>query len=497
ALVPVTIAARPAISPVVLTSNSTPVGGTIYGTSYVTGGALPLEYWWNLSAPASTVGAGTLHRDGVIGLSTVATVVGPDSLTLTVVDALGTRVSSRVVLMVTGDYAASIVVVGPPNETATAGLAVPITFEAFDLLGARVPGYASNVTVRVQGAAAGTVWINASASGAVSRDPNGSFHPAASLWRQGYLNLTIAVARSGPVDVALLPAGSIGGPPPIALAVGPDLGNLRLLNASFVHPGARTNATLYEISDRFGNAVPGGSVVVRSVFGATVTEVDSPIHLAGGRSTVWVNFSASGGGAGAIYVLYEVGGRDVTLLPPIEVPAPAASPSLASSLIPGLVLVLAIAAGSVALAAYVRRQRRRRDGPEAPGPDGGAALEEELKRLAEGRAHVLSHTPSDRPVDLDEMAFGWTGRPPDTAELAEWVGSLVSEGLLRASVGPDGRPRFVRTEPPPTPPRPRVEIDPTVLDAALARRSSEGWPEPPADDGDAEPGPDEPDPPAD
>ncbi|MCI4362621.1 MAG: hypothetical protein L3J77_05475, partial [Thermoplasmata archaeon] len=79
------------------------------------------------------------------------------------------------------------------------------------------------------------------------------------------------------------------------------------------------------------------------------------------------------------------------------------------------------------------------------------------------------------------VADGFPGPAPDAAELAEWVGTLVTEGLVQPSVGPDGRPRFRLASPDRRPTGPRVEVDPVALDAALARRDLDA--EEPADPG--------------
>jgi hypothetical protein len=474
ALVPVTIYDRPTLAPV---SVSYPV---IVNTTYeayanITGGAFPIQYWWNLSNPASTIREGTVYGDGQLVITVVPTVAGPNSLNLTVVDALGTRLFSETQFDAIADTAASIQHAGPPNATASAGSAVAFSYIAVNSLGGRVTAYEGPVTIALHGTGAAAVWVNSSVAGPIPLSSNGTYLGAGSFWRSGFFNFTVAGAVAGEIDVSFAPEADVLGPPVIPVAVGPDEEHVQLVAPLYVHAGKRVNSTYYQIEDRFGNPLPSGSVVViRSVFGPTVTVVDSPVRVLGATSFVWVNFSASGSDAGTIYVTSTYG---EALLPLIAVPASPASPSpLTLPILIGIAAAV-LATLAVALAAHYRRRRPSADAEASgsPSSDEGAAVEEELKRLAEGRAHVLAHTPTDHPAGLDDISAGWAGgRPPDTAELSEWIGGLVSEGLLAARVGPDGKPRFVRTEPAPRPTPPRVELDTVALEAALSRRPVEG-----------------------
>ena len=104
----------------------------------------------------------------------------------------------------------------------------------------------------------------------------------------------------------------------------------------------------------------------------------------------------------------------------------------------------------------------------SPPPPDTVPTEADLKRLADGRAHVLARAHPVEPRSVAELVDGWRGPPPDPAEAAEWVSSLVVEGLLRPVVTDDGVPKFVRL--PKEVPPPKVDLDPSALDAALARR---------------------------
>ena len=342
--------------------------------------------------------------------------------------------------MVVSTNASALVLAGGPNATAIAGAPVTVELEAVDVLQDRVLGYQGNVEIDLT-SSDGPTWVNASASGPALRS-NGLFELYGNSWKYGYLNLTVTVAVSGVVNLSVLPMGGPTGPAPLRIVVLPDVADERLTHPDTVRSGERQNATLYEIRDRFGNPIPGGWVLVRSIFGGLVTNVSSPIRVETAGSFVWVNFSAPSSGGGVVYVLSQSG---EALLPPIAVPA---LPALPAKPVELELAVGAAAATIAALGLAVALLRRRRTGSTgADPPNDGAALEDGLKRLAEGRAHVVEHVPFDTPVDLDRIALGWSGPPPDAAELAEWVGSLVAEGALRASIGP-GRSPDVRAGPP-------------------------------------------------
>jgi hypothetical protein len=202
-------------------------------------------------------------------------------------------------------------------------------------------------------------------------------------------------------------------------------------------------------------------VIVETAIGAIRSTVDSPIHDGAAGPTVWVNFSATEPGSGVVTVLSETN-RSLLM---VRILGPPAGPGIS----PGEELALVGAALGAVLAAGAVAARRRRSAASAA-PAAPDDPDEPFRRLAEGRSHVLSRLAPDRDTDLDGVAAGFPGPPPDAAELAEWIGTLVTEGLVRPSVGPDGRPRFRLAKPDDRPVGPRVEVDPLALDAALARR---------------------------
>ncbi|HEY6238910.1 MAG TPA: hypothetical protein VIZ68_06990, partial [Thermoplasmata archaeon] len=289
-------------------------------------------------------------------------------------------------------------------------------------------------------------------------------------WIGGFLNFSIDVGASGtfvfrvsaPLPVTEAPGGDR------ILRVTPDRSHVALSDPIVAQSSPRSSETLYRIADRFGDPMDGGHVVVRSVFDGVASDAYSPVRSNATDATVWVNYSAPGVGGGTVYVLSDAGNA---LLVPIVVPA-AVEPL---SVPPYLLLLAAGAAGVLAAAFYLRRRRTERDHAErAAFASDSRASEEELKRLAEGRAYVLARADPEVGRTLDDLAVGFTGPPPEPEELTEWVASLVAEGSLRTVLGPDGRSRFFRVERPGEAPTVRVELDDGALQAALDRQDAEG-----------------------
>ncbi|MCI4317942.1 MAG: hypothetical protein L3J96_05330, partial [Thermoplasmata archaeon] len=92
--------------------------------------------------------------------------------------------------------------------------------------------------------------------------------------------------------------------------------------------------------------------------------------------------------------------------------------------------------------------------------------------LAEGRSHVLLRAAGPTPETIDELGLGFDGPPPKRGELADWVMSLVSEWAMTLSIGSDGENRYLAVRRPESEP-PRIQVDAVLLEAALARRTTE------------------------
>jgi hypothetical protein len=226
--------------------------------------------------------------------------------------------------------------------------------------------------------------------------------------------------------------------------------------------GARTNATLYTIGDRFGNALESGYVVIQTLFGGTFSTRDEPVLVANGVSTVWVNYSAPAGVGGTVVVLSAL---DHALLPTIYVPSGASPPltPLALAGIAGLGAVL----GATGVGSLLLRRRR----PRAADPD-ALVPERELERLAVGRARVLSALEEGGALTLEELRARLGLLQPNEGEVAEWVGSLVTEGSVATKMDASGRTEFTAVPAGPET-APRIDLDPDALARALAARESE------------------------
>lgn len=454
ATVPETVIAvnRPDLDPLVASTGALVVGSTDEIEARVTGGALPLQYWWNDSSPAGTLTSGVVVSDVAIPLDYVGLTTGAHTLTLTVVDALGTAVARTALVAVVPGPAVRIVASDPAPASAAAGAPMTFDWEAVDAAGSVVPSYASPVVLAPP---PGAWWVNTSA-GPISAAPDGAFPLPASAWADGHLEFTIVgvVAGTARFDVgtALTVSAAPGGL--LSVSVTPALTELELTHPSVVTAGDRTNATRYDVSDRFGNAVHVGYVVVRSVFAGEAANNDSPIRAGPGGSTVWVNFSAPNGVGGVVYVLSEWGQE---LLAPRSVPAPAApGPDVGTLLVTALLASTTVALAVVAVRGRSAARRRLSESEDA-----------ELERFADGRAHVLRIAGRGRPFDLEEVARAWPGAErPEPDEVSDWVGALVSEGSLTA-VRYASRIRFVARRPRDPPGPLKVEVDPDALLRAL------------------------------
>ena len=447
-----------ALGPIVLGDAPLYVGTSATISVNVSGGALPARFWWNASDAPGALLAGSLSADGPVDLAFVAPTAGSVVLSCTVVDALGRLSETETVADVLPAPAEQITTTtAPPAVPVVAGTAFPVGWAAVDRSGDVVPTFSTPGTVSLTAAGGGTVraTVTASGLGPLPSLGNGSFSFPAAGWVDGALNVSVTCDSAGTIAIALGDTGVPGGAAPVDVVVGPNLGNLTLSDPFVAAAGTRSGSTLYQVSDIYDNAAPGAAVTVRLLFGGAVSDARVLARpTATGGSSVWVNYTAPGTGAGIVEVL-DGAGRVIE--GPFSVAAVPIGPPVGA---PTVTIAAAVPVGiSGALLANVVARRGRRASARAE------AGEQELHALAEGRGRVVEIVRAVGPVDLEGVEAAWAPAPAPAA-LADWLASLVADGTLGAEVGPDGRARFRLAEDAP----PRVTVDPEALERALRGR---------------------------
>ncbi len=454
----VTVVAPLSVAPPWPTENAT-AGAPLALVSQVAGGALPARFWWNASDVVGTVDTGSLTADGPLALTFVPSTAGEVGLTLTVVDRLGTVVEASTTLVVAVPAATELrAVTLPPPGPVVVGTGATVAWQAFTVSGTPAATFSADAEIALTGpnGTADAGWVNASGFGPLPPLGGGAFQVPVGAWQDGALAVTVTFARSGAMQVALAGASLPTRLPPLAVEVAPDDARLVLSAPDVVDAGLRTNATLWRVADRFGDAVPGAAVIVETATaGAEADRIARAFSTSAGGSAVWVNWSDPGPGAATVTIVDAAG---EVLLGPLAVPALPAGPG---GLSPVLALALALPAGLVGAAVAATVRRRRRDPDDDP--------EAALARLAEGRSEVVALVRRRGPSTVGELERSWEdGRaPPD---LADWIGALVSDGTLGAIVGSDGVARFALAPGPVG--RPRVDVDAAAFDDGLARRAA-------------------------
>jgi len=409
----------------------------------------------------------------VAGFALLATIVVPlgqlGGSTAHPVDgaSLAAHVSSRGGVALDAGSATSIGEIGPVPTEATVGVPVAVAWQALDAAGARATTFAVECELTIAANANSSsvrAWANASTTGPLVRSPNGTFSVPSTAWEHGVLNLTVSVASAVPVIVRLFGPLLPSLPASVALAVQPDLDHLVLYGPVIPPPPtASSNDTFWHVRDRFGDPTPGAFLVVEVANASSVSKTLVPVTWAvGGTTGAWVNYSTSGL-ANSTLTVEDL--SNTTLLGPVPMLAPgAASPSSTPSLSPlALVAVALLAVGAVVgMAALLLGGRAR---PSPPRTDG----EEELRRLAEGRATVVDLVRKAGALALPEIEAAWEP-PPAPPAVADWLASLVTDGTLTVTLGERGRARFTIAERPSG--KPRVTLDEEALERGIARRDA-------------------------
>jgi len=456
----VTVVAPLGVGSIGLSPSAPAAGNSVTVTASLAGGVLPLRFWWNVTGSSGAAGTGVARADGPVAFTFVPSGAGPVEVSLAAVDALGTVAERSTMTRVAPAPAARLLaVVASPAAPVVVGTAVPVEWEAVDLTGALVPGFAAGAEVGLSNANGSPMagWVNSSGVGPLSAIGGGWFGVPAEAWVGGSLRLTVEPAEAGVLWVELAGSSLPGGPSRYPIDVTPDLDHVVLYAPDVVHPGLRSNSTFWHAMDRYGDPVAGAQVAleIQSPDGVWVF-LRTVEPLGDGTTGLWVNYTVPVGGAVTVTVRDHAG---EVLLGPLAVPAAggAAPPD-------PLLLALAVAApvGVAGAALSVMLRGRRRTGP--------ADSEAELARLAEGESRVVELLRRAGALDLPGLEAAWETAPVPP-ELADWVASLVADGTLTATVGPDRVARFCLARRPTS--RDEVTVDPAVFDAALARRAAE------------------------
>lgn len=465
--VPITVAPPLELGSISTSLPSLAAGEPVNLSSNLTGGFLPGSFWWNLSGIPGSIATGRVVADGALGAEWVPSVPGLVSLSVTVVDALGTEVERSTVVTVGADPTLSVSAVDLPSaDPVSAGTPVGVAWQAFD--GAGAPSLTFSATSELDASGAvGTapylMWVNASGTGPLASESPSVFEIPSAAWTLGRLNLSVTTVVAGSWTLRLVGLPGLPSPAALVIDVGPDLAHLRLYDPDVVLAGERTNRTYWHLQDRFGNPGDGATVEVDlSSMSSSEDEVTPVLHGSDGSAGVWVNYSAPTSAAGTLEVWSPTSG---VLWGPFAFPAaPAVGYDATSTgaLLVGLTLVAA-ALGTGAWA--VRRHRRRPSTPGSP----GELSEGELRRLVEGRERVIAAVGEAGVADLSRIEAAWAGSAP-LAEISDWVASLVADGTLGARTGPDGVARFCLTGPPQGPAR--VVLDEAALAHATRLRDA-------------------------
>ncbi len=442
-------------------------GAARFLSATVSGGFLPLRYWWNVSGAVAPIATGVAAADGTVAALWVPASPGPIVVSLAVVDAKGTA-AARVQLVSVGNDPAEVVraTENPPAAGAMAGSPIDLGWAAVDGAGAAVPTFAAPGEVVLAGPN-GTVptpaWVNASGAGPLAPVAPGIFALPASAWSLGALNLSIATTVAGTWSVALVGLPGVPSPPVEKVAVGPDLAALQAYDPDVVRAGGRSNETFWHIRDAFGNPAVGAEVQLDFAGpGVSYDRVTTVVARPLGGAGVWMNFSAPTAGGGVLELVAPLTG---ILVGPLVVPAAPPGPAApASSIVP---YALAGAAGAAAAAVAVGLARRRAAARRPP-PD-GTMSEAELRAFVEGRDRVIRLVAEAGVADLAALDAAFGGSAPPTA-VSDWVASLVADGTLGARTGPDGVARFCLPHGADGPAR--VVVDPAAADRAAAARAA-------------------------
>jgi hypothetical protein len=471
-----------ALAPLNASSTTLAAGVVADVRTTIEGGALPAEAWWNASDLSEPIHAVAVASDGPLSVPFDPPATGAVRISLAVRDALGVvRTAELSVEIAPGPVASVVPTVPSPSSPVVVGHSVSLAWSAHDALGETVGSFraATDLVVEAASGASAPAWVNVSGVGPLSSAATGFFSVPAAAWTGGELRANFTPALAGPLSVLLEGAALPNGSVTVRLTAAPDLAHLRLYAPRVELAGTTANRTLWQVSDRFGDPVPGTYVTIAYVGPSAVNDTTVPVVWTSPQSTgAWVNYSFPASASASFRLLDPAGDvlfGPVSLAPPPVAHGPGVSVPFAAA-----ALGLAVLAG-LGIACFVVWRTRPGPAPAVPLPTD----EEAARCLAEGRAVVVEAIRSLVHADPEAIARAWAAEPVPP-ELDEWLASLVADGTLLAAPGPDGTLDYslapVALDPP------RVTVDELVLERAVAAREAavrENEPDPPDGDGPA------------
>ncbi len=317
-----------------------------------------------------------------------------------------------------------------PPISVVVGENLSMALTAVDAWGNTVPGYAVSFSLLMNGSVpvnrSQGPFVNYSGVGADVPGPGHVVPVPALAWQGGSIVLNISQYSAGEVYYSFAGLGL-----PIHAASGasrwnasvlwaPAADHLELSHPETLYLNATENDTDWEISDEYGNPVPGGFVYVNSTWGSYTSSLRSPIFSYGAQTYVAVNYTVEGTGGGEIRVVSSSGVPLASIqVPPIGARTPASTPAcsgaiscVAASGWPVL-LSLAITLGAAVLLVLLRRrggdtsgrkdEDERPTGSREPFED---ATEEEIAEDARRQAAILDHLRSHGPATMDDLLTG-------------------------------------------------------------------------------------------
>ncbi|MFY9717344.1 MAG: hypothetical protein WAK40_05360, partial [Thermoplasmata archaeon] len=326
----VTIVEALSVAPIEPSGQNASVGTAVALSSAISGGVLPARFWWNASGVDGSIQAGSATTDGPLSATFAPSAPGAVTVSLTVIDALGTFVEIEKLLSVGPEPALTIVAIDPPPAVAVvAGTPFGLAWEAFDRSGVPVRSFGVGATIDLSEAGRPAVGgVSASGIGPLASLGDGAFDLPSGAWEAGVVDLSVTVFEAGTLTVALV-GGAL--PAPVAaltVDIAPDRAHLLLSEPHVANAGSRSNSTFWQVTDPYSNPVPGALLTVQLRWQASSrTTIVAAVAAANGTTGVWVNFTAPSAGAANVTVLDAAG---TVLLGPIAIPALPAAPVLAA-----------------------------------------------------------------------------------------------------------------------------------------------------------------------